>query len=77
MNRIRKKTVGERKIRIMIVGESELVRAGLRKVIEDAGRNLVVMDDVELEQAPSLPLGFSRQGYSEVSLDYGIHVVAF
>ena len=51
MNCIRKKTVGERKIRILIVGESELVRAGLRKVIEDARRNLVVVDDVELEQA--------------------------
>jgi two-component system response regulator NreC len=45
------KTVGQRKIRIMIVGESELVRAGLRKVIEDAGRNLLVVDDVEPEQA--------------------------
>jgi DNA-binding NarL/FixJ family response regulator len=54
MNRIRKKTVGERKIRIMIVGESELVRAGLRKVIEDAGRNLLVVDDVDLEQAPEV-----------------------
>jgi DNA-binding NarL/FixJ family response regulator len=48
------KTIGQRKIRIMIVGESELVRAGLRKVIEDAGRNLVVVDDVEPEQAPEV-----------------------
>jgi DNA-binding NarL/FixJ family response regulator len=48
------KTVGLHKIRIMIVGESELVRAGLRKVIEDAGRNLVVVDDVEPEQAPEV-----------------------
>jgi DNA-binding NarL/FixJ family response regulator len=48
------KTVGQRKIRIIIVGESELVRAGLRKVIQDAGKNLVVLDDVEPEQAPEV-----------------------
>lgn len=54
MSRIRKKTVGERKVRIVIVGESELVRAGLRKVIEDDGRDLLVVDDVKLEQAPEV-----------------------
>jgi hypothetical protein len=55
----------------------ELVRSAFAGFIEDAGRNLMVVDDVEREQAPSLPLGFSRQDYPEVSLHHGIHVVAF